>query len=173
MTPEPHDPAPVDPDSRVERRLTRKPLTGRRAVRLIAAYTLIVTLGGGVLVWLLDRSEYEHLGTALWFALQTVTTVGYGDVAPADTAGRVIGAVLMLAGISILAVITASVTAALIENARRRAEALRAQQPPDQQLSSQLEQIGARLDSIEAFLRQEGSLPPPPGEAGGRAPAGG
>lgn len=133
--------------------LLRRPLTGARAVRLIAAFTLLVTLIGGALVWLLDRSEYEHLGTSLWLALQTVTTVGYGDVAPANASGRLITAVLMLAGISILAVVTASITALMIENARRAAEAAKDSEPPDQRILSRLERIDARLDSIEASLR--------------------
>ena len=149
----PKSPAPPPVGSgRIDQRLTQKPLTGRRAVRLIAVYTLVVTVGGGLLVWLLDRSEFDHLGTALWFALQTVTTVGYGDVTPKDTAGRLIGSVLMLSGISILAVITASITAALIENARRRSEALAGREGRDQ--SAQLEQINGRLDSIETSLRE-------------------
>lgn len=63
---------------------------------------------GGVLVWLLDRSEYPSLATALWFALQTITTVGYGDVAPADAVGRAIGSVLMIGGVALLSVVTAA-----------------------------------------------------------------
>ncbi len=133
--------------------LSRKPLTVRRAVRLIASFTLIVTLLGGVLVWLLDRSEFSSLGNGLWFSLQTVTTVGYGDLAPADTTGRLIASVLMLAGISVLAVVTAAVTATLIESARQRAQAHRDSQGPNEQLSAQLAQISARLDAIEESLR--------------------
>ena len=50
-----------------------------------------------------------------------MTTVGYGDVVPSDTEGRLIGAVLMLQGIGFITVIAASVTAALIEQARKSA----------------------------------------------------
>src|SRR6478752_4649019 len=45
------------------------------------------------LITLLDRQEFPSLGTGLWWALQTVTTVGYGDVTPATTAGRLVGAI--------------------------------------------------------------------------------
>ncbi len=72
---------------------------------------------------MLDHREYPTIGRGLWFALQTVTTVGYGDVTPARTEGRVIAAVLMLTAIGFLAVITASVTAALVESGRRRLNA--------------------------------------------------
>ena len=40
---------------------------------------------GGTIIWLLDRQEYEHLTEAFWYTLQTITTVGYGDVTPART----------------------------------------------------------------------------------------
>ena len=64
----------------------------------------------------LDHQEYPTIGRGLWFALQTVTTVGYGDVTPRQAVGRFIAAVVMLSGIGFLAVITASVTASLVES---------------------------------------------------------
>jgi voltage-gated potassium channel Kch len=66
-----------------------------------------------------DHQESPTIGRGLWFALQTVTTVGYGDVTPKHSDGRLIGAVVMLTGIGSLAVITASVTASLIESRSR------------------------------------------------------
>ena len=68
----------------------------------------------------MDHNEFPDIGLRMWWALQTVTTVGYGDIVPADTEGRIIGAVLMLQGIGFITVIAASVTAALIEQARKR-----------------------------------------------------
>ena len=98
----------------------RKPLTGPRAVRLIMGVTLLVTVAAGVLIWLVDHREFPNLGTSLWWSMQTVTTVGYGDVVPKQTGGRFIGAVTMLQGIAFISVVTAAVTATLIEQARRR-----------------------------------------------------
>ena len=68
----------------------------------------------------LDHQEYPTIGKGLWFALQTVTTVGYGDVTPKQPVGRFIAAVVMLSGIGFLAVVTAAVTATLVESSRRR-----------------------------------------------------
>ena len=45
-----------------------------------------------------DRHEYPTCGRAVWFTLQTVTTVGYGDVTPTATIGRAVGAVVILVG---------------------------------------------------------------------------
>jgi voltage-gated potassium channel Kch len=88
-----------------------------------------------------------------------VTTVGYGDVVPTNTGGRLIGAVVMLSGIGFLTVITASVTAALIETARRRAEGV-----SQRDMSAQLDEISARLAAIEAGVGS--SREPPEGPPG-------
>jgi voltage-gated potassium channel len=127
--------------------MTRKPLTVSRATQLIVIVTLVVTVGGGVAIWLLDHKEFSDLGTSLWWAIQTVTTVGYGDVVPHQTTGRLIGTVVMLTGIGFIAVFTAAVTAALIEQARRRQPA-----SDKDDTSQQLDRIEKRLGAIEEAL---------------------
>jgi voltage-gated potassium channel len=96
------------------------PDTPRRAALQIALATIVVAVAGGILAWALDRQDFPTIGQGLWWSLQTVTTVGYGDVVPHRTEGRVIGGVVMLTGVAFIAVITSSVTAALIESARQR-----------------------------------------------------
>ena len=132
--------------------LRRKALTPRRAAVLIAGYTALVTFAGALVGWLTDRKDFDSFGDALWWSLQTVTTVGYGDVVPSRGTGRVIGAFVMISGIAFLTVITAAVTAALIEAARRR------QPPPDRdQLAELMQEMSARLSAIEARLEEQGS----------------
>jgi voltage-gated potassium channel len=123
-------------------------LTARRAALIIAGVTIVTAVAGGVLAWAVDREDFPTLGLALWWSLQTVTTVGYGDIVPSSTSGRVIGGVIMLAGIAFVTVVTAAVTATLIEAARRRRKRL------DHDLHDQLAQIGARLAAIEQALGQ-------------------
>ena len=106
--------------SRLQRSLQGRQLTAKRAAWVISTSTFALTLAGGAGAWLVDRKDFDGLGDALWWAMQTVTTVGYGDVVPENVAGRLIGVVLMLQGIALLTVITASVTATLIDQARRR-----------------------------------------------------
>jgi voltage-gated potassium channel len=134
--------------------LTRKPLTVSRATQLIVIVTLVVTVGGGVAIWLLDHKEFSDIGTSLWWAVQTVTTVGYGDVVPHQTTGRVIGTVVMLTGIGFIAVMTAAVTASLIEQARRRQA-----ESDEGDTSLQLDRIEKRLGAIEEALAQRGQPP--------------
>jgi voltage-gated potassium channel len=133
------------------RLLLRESLTARRAAAIIAGFTVLVTVAGGVLERVLDHREFHTIGKGLWFALQTVTTVGYGDVTPKLRTGRIIAAVIMLAGIGFLAVITASVTATLVETSRRRfvtnAEA---------DVALRLVEVNERLARIETALRDAG-----------------
>ena len=131
------------------RLLLHDSLTARRAAAIIAAFTVLITVAGGILERVLDHSEYPTIGRGLWFALQTVTTVGYGDVTPKDSVGRFIGAVVMLSGIGFLAVVTASATAALIENSRRRFAA-KAEATEERQF----DEISQRLARIERALEQ-------------------
>ncbi len=62
--------------------------------------TIAVVVVGAILMWAFDRDkQYASYGEALWFTLQTVTTVGYGDTTPTSAIGRVVAAVVMLTGI--------------------------------------------------------------------------
>jgi voltage-gated potassium channel len=90
------------------------------ALRLIVATTAGITVTAGVLMWVVNREAYPNVGVGLWWALQTVTTVGYGDRLPTNGAGYATAAVVMLTGIAFLSVMTATVTAAFLEGARRR-----------------------------------------------------
>jgi voltage-gated potassium channel len=123
-------------------------LTVRRAARIIAGTSLALTVVGGVVARLLDHRDFDTFGDGLWWALQTVTTVGYGDIVPKNTVGRLIGAALMLNGIALIAVVTAGVTATFIERARR-------------ERSGYEDQVLAKLDHLESRLDQlQGSGPP-------------
>ena len=138
------------------RLLLHDSLTARRAAGIIAAFTVVITLAGGILERVLDHREYPTIGRGLWFALQTVTTVGYGDVTPRDSVGRFIAAVVMLSGIGFLAVITAAVTASLVESSRAR---FTAQSGLDD--ARQFDEITDRLARIEAALEQQAPGRPP------------
>jgi voltage-gated potassium channel len=159
----PDDPVADAPKMpRAARQLLSRPLTAGRAARLIAEFTLLATLAGGTLAWLIDREDFPSLGTGLWWSLQTVTTVGYGDVTPSHTEGRVIATLVMLAGIGFLAVITASITATFVENARERFMG-----QGESEVARELKQISARLAALEA--RQHGRRPAVRGAANAAA----
>jgi voltage-gated potassium channel len=136
------------PAKRAESFLMRKPLSARHATRIIATFTISATVVAGILIHFTDRLEFPNIGDGLWWAVQTVTTVGYGDHVPSSTAGRLVAALVMIGGIGFLTVITATITSTFIENIRVRAE-----EAQTDALATKLDQVGVRLDAIEATLR--------------------
>jgi voltage-gated potassium channel len=150
-TPEGTTVSPPPANPRLLNLVQRKPLTARRAARIIASVTLSLTIISGVLMHFTDEKTYTNIGDGMWWAIQTVTTVGYGDLVPRSTAGRLLAAFVMLVGIGFLTVITAAITSEFIESGRRRIESTK----PDT-LSAKLDQIAARLEVIEAGLNDLG-----------------
>jgi voltage-gated potassium channel len=144
------DPQPKTPVDRwIDRRLSSRALRPRNAARLIAVIWIATVIVFGVLAWIVDPDSFDTVWLAFWWALQTITTVGYGDVVPQETDGKVVGAVLMLGGLSLLSVITATVTSAFIT--RRQAELMESGEDP---VIRHLQQIESRLDAIDAELRR-------------------
>ena len=130
--------------NRYLRFLLRRELTPARAGWAIASATAVVTLGCGILIRLVDPADFDNVWLAFWWAVQTVTTVGYGDVVPQHASGRVIGAVLMLSGIGFLTVVTAVITAAFLETVRRRMG-----DPVQAELLAKLDELSSRLQALE------------------------
>ncbi len=134
----------------VERRLARSlqdPLSVRKAASVIVSATTVVVVGAGVLIRVIDHSEYPDIWVGMWWALQTVTTVGYGDVTPSHTSGRLIGVALMLQGIAFLAIVTAVITSTFVARATHEYEAARLQ---DELTDRQL--MERRFDVLEEKL---------------------
>jgi voltage-gated potassium channel len=120
-------------------------ITARRAGQLIAAVTLVIGIAGGILMWVIDRQDFPTIGSGLWWAIQTITTVGYGDAVPKTGGGRALAALVMVTGLGFLSVITAAISAAFVESARRRRR-------PAEQVT--LEHIAKRLDVSERRLSE-------------------
>ncbi|HEY1569800.1 MAG TPA: ion channel [Pseudonocardiaceae bacterium] len=130
---------------RVSRFLTG-PGTMRSAMAVIIWGMCVSVLAGGVLVWVVDRTDFPNVALGMWWALQTVTTVGYGDVVPTTPLGRVIGSVVMLSSIAFLSVLTAAITSVFIQRARRRYR--------EDDIPEKLDEISRRLERIEEALRK-------------------
>jgi voltage-gated potassium channel len=132
-----------------ERRITRTDLRPRHAAIAIVAFWLVAVLIFGVIERIADPHTFPSVWLAFWWAIQTVTTVGYGDVVPRQTTGKVLAAFLMLGGLSMLSILTATITSAFI--AYRQEQARETGEDP---VAIQLEEIGRRLVTIEGELRQ-------------------
>jgi voltage-gated potassium channel len=88
-------------------------------------------------------SNIHSFGDSLWWGVVTLTTVGYGDRFPVTAAGRGVAVVLMLAGIGLVGVLTATVASYFVEESK----------------SDQMAQVEARLERIEALLRAGAEQP--------------
>ena len=99
-------------------RVEKKGLRPRIAAAVIAIVWLVAIVVFGIVEHLLDRQSFESAWDGMWWATQTVTTVGYGDVVPSEGVGRVIASVLMIGGLSLFAVITGTITSAFVARAQ-------------------------------------------------------
>jgi voltage-gated potassium channel len=113
----------------------------------ILVYLMLVivafAVGFAVLIRLLDPHDFPTIGLALWWAVMTVTTVGYGDIVPTTTAGRIVASGLMVVGFASLSLLTGFVASLLVH---RRAAA---------DAESGLVGIEKRLEEIEELLRKD------------------
>ena len=132
--------------------------SGRYVVVGVSATMLALALMAGVLMRIIDPTAMPSVEIALWWAVQTFTTVGYGDVVPNTTAGRVVGGFVMVFGITFLSFLTATVTSVLIERTRLRAR------PADggaetaglSQVMAGIARLEARLEQLEKRLPGDG-----------------
>ena len=141
-------------ESRLERQLDRavaRATTPRGAAIVIATASTVMTVVAGLLVTVLDSETFPSIGSGLWWAVQTVTTVGYGDDIPQSLAGRLVAALVMLLGIGFLTVITASITSTFVSRSRHEPS------DADAAIAEQLRQLDTRLERIEAALSRSSS----------------
>jgi voltage-gated potassium channel len=141
----------------VERRLSRflrEPVSVRGAAAVIMTATVVIVIVSGVAIRLLDSHEYTTIWEGMWWALQTVTTVGYGDVTPESVAGRFVAGAVMLAGVALVAIVTAAVTSSFVARVQEqhRAEEATEDNLAEQRLDARLDDIAAQLDRVERML---------------------
>jgi len=133
---------------RVRRWMER--LTLFRVIRTIVILATLLVITGGIIVRLVEPETFTSIGLAFWWAEETVTTVGYGDVVPRTTEGRAVGAVLMILGVSLIPLVTSVAVSILTA---KRTQVIHEEQD-------------ARLARIEQHLDRLGASPPaaPPSE---------
>jgi voltage-gated potassium channel len=143
----------------VERNLTkflREPPSVRGAARTIVVATAAVVVLGGLLMRIFDHREYSSIWDGMWWAMQTVTTVGYGDVTPQHWTGRLIACFVMLEGIAFLAIVTAAITSTFVARASKEREARSADEVTElQKIEARFDELDRKLDRLEAALREQ------------------
>jgi voltage-gated potassium channel len=114
-----------------------KATLGRRELLYVLAMCGVLVVTAAVSLVILEPATVGHsFVNALWWATVTVTTVGYGDIAPASAAGRLTAVLIMLSGLGLISTLSASVAAYFV----------------DQGNQADLSEIDARLTRIEQLL---------------------
>lgn len=139
-----------------------------RAALWISVFTIVFLLvGSWVIVPIEESAPHATITTfprAVWWSIETATTVGYGDFFPVTAWGRVIASLIMFVGISAYSVITAAVATWFVSSAATRmrqlaGDARRIEERGRTQAADDLHALHERFDRVEALLRDPG----PPG----------
>jgi len=116
---------------------TVKSIFNSKGLRFIVYTTIALVLFFGFLFYI-SEPHVEKYSDGLWWALVTITTVGYGDITPISTLGRIIAGALMVMGIGFIATITAAVSSYFISSFN------------DNEVT--INDLGEKLDKIEKEL---------------------
>jgi hypothetical protein len=114
-----------------------------RILRWLVLTILVITIAYGALMRIVDPHDFPTIGTGIWWAASTVTTIGYGDVVPTTDFGRLIAAGLMIFGFASLSLLTGIVASVFVT---RHAEP---------EASADVAGIEKRLEAIERLLREK------------------
>ena len=134
-----------------ERRLARihRAVVSGRILPYVVFVTFAITLAAAIAVRVLARGEFDSFGESIWWAAQTVTTVGYGDVIPQTAFSKAVAVFVMFFGIAALSLTTAIVTAAVMSSTERRLADTGTVEDPHREV---LDRIERRLESLERKL---------------------
>lgn len=99
----------------------RKRLITRRGLLYSLVLCLLILGMGGLGFWMLEPRAH-NFSDGLWLAFTTAATVGYGDIVPSTHASRAFAVIVVLLGLAVLSLVTASVAAMFVETEERQIE---------------------------------------------------
>jgi voltage-gated potassium channel Kch len=147
----------------------RRRLTLVQAFGLAAIVTGTGVLLGGWLISTLEPERFAHVGEGVWWAITTITTVGYGDFVPSTAAGRAVGAGLMLLGFAALAFITATMASIIVGEVQAEERLI---QREETEVLALLTELNERLERLERAVAADAGSPVRPAGPGSGARAG-
>ncbi len=137
-----------------------------RGLRAAAFIALLVAVGGGAAF---AAAEHRHLSAwdGIYWSMMTMTTVGYGDISPHTTMGRVIAVCVVIVGLGFIAVLTAALADRFVEHralARAEGDLLAQIEIAEHELVIEIRDVMQRLGQLEKMVRRlaEQSQRPPP-----------
>jgi voltage-gated potassium channel len=130
----------------------RSRVIGRRGLLYSIGLCMLILGLGGIGFWLLEPRA-ETLSDGLWLAFTTAATVGYGDIIPSTHASRIFSVIVVLLGLAVLSLVTASVAAMLVQVEERAVE---------NDLMRELSLLRAEVRQLRDAVERQGATPPPP-----------
>jgi len=127
-------------------------LMGRHSFGYILISCVLFILGGGALFVAVEGNDYTLLD-GIWWAVATLTTVGYGDIYPKTELGRLIGVGLIVLGLGMMAALTANIASAFVGSEK---------QDEESEVLRRLDEISARLTVLENSLNKGVDKADPP-----------
>ena len=119
----------------------------RRGLAYSLGLCLLLMGGGGIGFWLLEPRA-QNIGDGLWLAFTTAATVGYGDIVPSTHASRTFAVLIVLVGLAVLSLVTASVAAIFVGTEERQIE---------RDLMREIGSLRAEVHHLAAELRGRGT----------------
>ncbi len=144
----------------IERRVERRGLRPRDAAYVLAAFWAVAVVAFGALERVVDPKTFHSVWLGMWWAIETVTTVGYGDIVPKQTVGKLIAGFLMLGGLSLISVVTAAITSGFVSRAQASAPP-----PADDPVLTRLDELSKELRAVKAELERLRSVTGPDSSA--------
>ena len=131
-----------------------------KAVASAAIATAIVVWVGNLMVLSVERgapgAEITSFGDAIWWAFETITTVGYGDFVPVTWPGRAYAVLIMLVGISVLGVVSAGLAATLVKQGKPSPAPAPAPTPGTDEVLKELAELKQMVAALQAQLPRQG-----------------
>jgi len=112
-----------------------------RGIRFVVAVSVLGMFGLGWLFSAVETTQHLTVGDGVWFALVTAATVGYGDIVPSNTAGRLIASALMILGLVVVGLLTGAIAERFTRTTR-----------PEDDVAQRLDELAERLARIESNL---------------------
>ena len=130
----------------------------RVKITVFLSFVLIASVFLGSIMYMTESDhnpQIQNIPQGIYWAIETVTTVGYGDVTPANPSGRIIAAFVMFEGIAFVTIIVAAVTSIFVARASKERDIAEAadDEKKEARLEAQLHRIDERLERLEKMLR--------------------
>jgi Ion channel len=128
----------------------------RHVFGYLAGATAVLALAVGFLVTITDPKDFHTFGDGIWWAVVTLGTVGYGDIVPHTAWGRVLGSVVIVAGVTFISFLTATVTSLFVtaDQQELTGETEERHAASEEETRATLKLLLARLEVIEKKLDQ-------------------